>query len=153
MRRELVVRTFNAGKSQQIFGEPIHPLCIFEDDLQELKRGDGVWMGVFDQRLNISLNRSERRAQFVADIGDKIATGTLCGFYARYIVKDGNGAASRQRRSVDLEDAPRSQRTRATVAHFAVFNCAVYARQQFRIAHGVNKRAAGAESPFRRCAA
>ena len=51
-------------------------------------------MGVFDERLNISLNRSERRAQFVADIGDKIATGTLGGFYARYVVKDGNGAAS-----------------------------------------------------------
>ena len=31
LRRELVVRTFNTRKSQQIFGETIHPICIFED--------------------------------------------------------------------------------------------------------------------------
>src|SRR6185369_14086307 len=37
LRRELVVRAFNTGKSQQIFGETIHPICIFEDNLQELK--------------------------------------------------------------------------------------------------------------------
>ena len=108
LRRELVVGAFNTGKSQQIFGETIHPICIFEDDLQEFKGSDGVWMRVFDKRLNVPLNRSKRRTQLVADIGNEVATGTLGSLDARYVMKDRNGSSSRQRRGVDFKDAPGS---------------------------------------------
>ncbi len=104
----------------------------------------GFGFGVFDQRLHVALDRGQRRAQFMAHVGDEVAAGFFRGLDARHVVQHGQRAAGGQRRRIDLEDAPRRQRTGAAEAHFAILQRAAHAGQQFGVAHGVNQRTAGA---------
>ena len=113
----------------------------------------GLGLRVFDQRLHVALNGSERRAQFVAHIGDKFAPRFLCGLNAGHVVQNGERAAAGQRRCVDLKDAPWRKRTGAAKANLAALERAAHAGQQLRVAHGVHQRAAQDESalPAMRC--
>ena len=64
-------------------------------------------MGVLDQGLDVTLNGGERGAQFVADVGDKLAAGFFRGIDAGDVVKHGQRSAGRHGNGMDLEDASR----------------------------------------------
>ena len=77
----------------------------------------GLGLRVFNQCLDVSLDRGERRAQFVADVGDEFAAGFLCSLNAGDVVKNDERATGRQGSRIDFEDAAGSEQTGAANAH------------------------------------
>ena len=55
----------------------------------------GLRVRVLDQRLHVALDGGERGAQFVADVGDKLAAGFLRGLDAGDVVQHDERAAAR----------------------------------------------------------
>ena len=58
-----------------------------------------------EQGFGVSLNGGQRGAEFVGDVGDKVATGFFDAFGFGEIAEDGNGAAIGQRSGGDVEGA------------------------------------------------
>ena len=61
---------------QQILDEPLHPLRVARDDLEE--PAALVLVGVaLRQRFDVAANRGQRRAQLVRDVGDEVAADLI----------------------------------------------------------------------------
>ena len=99
---------FHARQSQQVFGETRHAGSVFADDFEELAVGSGVLGAEVEQGFGVSLNRSQRSAEFVRDVGDEIAAGFLDALGLGEIAKHGDGAAIGQRGGGDIEGAARN---------------------------------------------
>jgi hypothetical protein len=144
-RRELVVGAFDAGESEQILGEPIHAAGVLQNDAKEFEGGFRAGIGILDERLDVALDGSERRAQLVTDVGDEFAAGFLRGLDAGDVVEHDERATGGQWRGVDFKDAAGRKQAGAAHAKLAALERATHAGQQLRIAHRVDQRAAGRE--------
>ncbi len=109
------------------------------------QRGLRAGVGIFDERFHVALDGSERRAQFVADVGDEFAAGFLRGLDAGDVVEHDQRAARGQRRGVDLEDAAGSKQAGAAHAELVALEGSAHTGQQFGVANGVNQGTAGNE--------
>ena len=96
---------FDAGQSQQVFGEARHAGGVLADDLEKLAVGTGIFGAEVEQSFGVSLNGSERSAEFVGDVGDEIAAGFFDALGLGEIAEHGDGAAIGQRRGGDIEGA------------------------------------------------
>src|SRR5579864_8143311 len=76
---ELFFARFHARQNQQVFREAAHALGIAADDLKKVASAVIEQSVRLKQRLRVSANGSERRAQFMRDVGDEIAP---CFFHA-----------------------------------------------------------------------
>ena len=57
---------------QQILHQPLHARRMPVNDVEKLLARLGV-VGIVEQRFRVALDRGQRRAQFVRDVGDEIA--------------------------------------------------------------------------------
>ncbi len=97
---------FDASQGQQIFGEAGHAVGILADDFQKLTCGNCVFGSAVEQGFSIALNRSERSAEFVGNVGDEVAAGFLDALGFGEVAKYGDSASVRQRRGGNVESAP-----------------------------------------------
>ena len=86
---------FQIGQHQQIRGDIVQTDAVRADDLQKFAIVLLVLQGPVQQRLRISLNGGERRAQFVRDVGDEILADALQPLQVADVVQDGEAAAAR----------------------------------------------------------
>ena len=96
---------FDAGQSQQIFREAGHAGGILADDFEKLAGGRDVVGSAVEQGFRIALNGSERRAQFVGNVGDEVAAGFFHALGFGEVAEHGDGAAIGQRSGGDVEGA------------------------------------------------
>ena len=83
---------FQRGNGQQILDEQIQPLRVALDDFEEAVGDLGIIARAVEQRFHVALDERERRAQFVADVGDEFLARALQLLEPRQIVEDQNGA-------------------------------------------------------------
>ena len=95
LRLETGFAGFDACQGEQIFGEARHAGGILADDFQKLARGRAVFRSAVEQGFRVALNRSERRAQFVGNVGDEIAAGFFHALGFGEIAEHGDRAAVR----------------------------------------------------------
>jgi len=91
---------FDAGQREQVFREAGHAGGILADDFQKLAGGRDVVRSGVEQGFGIALDRSERGAQFVGNVGDEIAAGFFDALGFGKIAKHGDSATIGQRRGV-----------------------------------------------------
>ena len=81
---------------EQVLHQPLHPAGMTGDDFEEPPRLRLLGRGV-EQGLDVALNRGERRAQLVRDIGDEIAPHAIGAPEIGDVVEDEHGAARARR--------------------------------------------------------
>src|SRR5216684_815060 len=64
-------------KHEQIVGEPCQPLRVLENDLEEADSILRIVEGAGEQRFRKTLNRGERRSEFVGNVGNEITAYAL----------------------------------------------------------------------------
>ena len=96
---------FDAGEGEQVLGEAGHAGGILANDFQKLASGSGVFGSAVEQGLRIALNRSERRAQFVGNVGDEVAASFFDALGFGEVAEHGDGASVGQRGGGDVEGA------------------------------------------------
>ena len=77
---------------EQILDEQIQPLGVALDDFQKALGDFGIVARAVEQRLDVALDERERRAQFVADVGDKFLARAFELFEPRQVVENQNRA-------------------------------------------------------------
>ena len=82
---------------------------ILADDFQKFAGRAGIFRNDVKQSLGISLNRGQRRPQFVGNVGDKVATGLFHALGFGEIAKHGDRAAIGQWGGGDIEGAARQR--------------------------------------------
>src|SRR5215471_4484490 len=75
---ETLLARFNTGQGEQVFSESRHASRILADDLQKLANVI-VLRDAIENGFGVSLNRSQRRTQFMRDVGNEVST---CFFHA-----------------------------------------------------------------------
>src|SRR5882724_3053707 len=75
---KLFLARFHPRQHQQVFRQAAHALGVAANDLHEFARALVHGAIGFQQGLGISLDRRERRPQFVGNVGDEV---TACFFY------------------------------------------------------------------------
>ncbi len=83
---------FERGNRQQILDQQIQPLRIALDDFEKALGDLRVVARAVEQRFDVAFDERKRRAQFVADVGDKILARAFKLLEPRHIVKDENRA-------------------------------------------------------------
>ena len=83
---------FQRGNGEQILDEQIQPLRVALDDFEKALGDFGIVARAVEQRFDVALDERERRAQFVADVGDEFLARAFELLEPRQIVKDENGA-------------------------------------------------------------
>ena len=104
---------FDARQSKEIFSKAGHASGILANDFKELARGCAIVGSAVEQSFRIALNRGERRAQFVGNVGDEVAAGFFDALGFGEVAEHGDGTSSRKRGSGDIESAPRDDRSGA----------------------------------------
>ena len=79
---------------QQVLDQPLHPRRVPRDDLEKLPRVLGIGRLV-EQRLDVSANRRQRRAQLVRHVGDEVAPDLIGAAQIGDVVQHEHGAAAR----------------------------------------------------------
>ena len=87
------------GNREQILDEQIQPLRVAFDDFEKALGDFGIVARAVEQRFHVALDERERRAQFVADVGDKFLARAFELLEPRQIVKDQNRPLAFARRS------------------------------------------------------
>ena len=95
---------FHARQSEQVFGETRHAGGVFADDFEKFASGTGV-VGTVEKSLGVSLDRSQGRAEFVGNVGDKIAAGFFDALSLGEVAQHGDGAAVGQGSGRNVEGA------------------------------------------------
>ena len=80
------------------------------DGLEEFDGNGGIVLGAIDEGLDVAFDEGQRRAQFMADIGDEFLSGVFELFETREIVKNEQAAmgpriGGSDEGGIDLEDA------------------------------------------------
>src|SRR5580700_6487286 len=84
---------FDAGQSEQVFGEARHAGGVLADDFEKLAAGIVIFGAEVEQGFGVSLNRGLGRAEFVGNVGDEIAAGFFDALGFGQIAEHGDGAA------------------------------------------------------------
>ena len=79
---------FQRGNGEQILDEQVEPLGVALDDFQETLGDFGIVARAVEQRFDVALDERERRAQFVADVGDEFLARAFELLEPRQIVED-----------------------------------------------------------------
>ena len=108
---ETLLARFHPRQGEQVFGEARHAQRALADDLEKLA-GVVVVRRAVQQGFGVALDGSQRRAQFVRDIGNEVATGLLHPFGLGKVAQDRHGAAAGHRRGGHIEGASRERWTR-----------------------------------------
>jgi hypothetical protein len=66
-----------AGDGEEIFDEVGEAVGVSLDRLEEAGGGGGVFDGAMEEGFGVALDHGERGAEFMADIGDELASGVL----------------------------------------------------------------------------
>jgi len=74
---ELVVGTFNAGESEQVFSEAVHAGGVLVNDAEEFAGSFRARIGIFDKGLDVALNGGERGAELMANVGHEFLPDAL----------------------------------------------------------------------------
>ena len=98
---------FHAGQRQQVLGEARHAGGVLADDLEKFTVGRGTVGAEVEQGFGVSLNRSQRGAEFVRDVGDEVATGLFDPLGLGEVAQDGDGASIRKWSGGDVEGVTR----------------------------------------------
>ena len=78
---------FQRGNRQQILDQQIQPLGVALDDFQKTLGHFGIVARAVEQRFDVTFDERKRRAQFVADVGDKFLARAFELLEPRQIVK------------------------------------------------------------------
>ncbi len=81
---------FQRGNRQQILDEQIQPLRVALDDFQKTLGDLGIVARAVEQCFDVALDERKRRAQFVADVGDKFLARAFELLEPRQIVENQN---------------------------------------------------------------
>ena len=98
---------FNARKVQQIINQPAHAITLFGHDAKEALLRGGVIGGGAAQGFNKAKQARERRAQFMAGIGDKIGARPLNGRFTAAINQQNQQPPAISQRRIKRHDAGR----------------------------------------------
>ena len=100
---------FGLRNDEQVVGEMFKSFAVAEHDTEGVLGHDSVFQPSLEQCLEIAVDDGERRAQFVRDIGDKLAADALQAFDFRDVVHDNDGArlaaVEKQWGNAEFEDA------------------------------------------------
>src|SRR6202050_1488181 len=110
LRVETCFAGLDARQGEQILRESRHARGVLADNFQKLACGRGIFGSAVEQSLGVTLNRSERRAQFVGNVGDEVAAGLFYALRFGQIAQHGNGAPSGQRCGSNIEGAAGNDR-------------------------------------------
>src|ERR1019366_2456211 len=94
---------FDAGQSQQVFGEARHAGGVLADDFEELAVGAGIFRAEVEECFGVSLNGGQGRAEFVGDVGDEIAAGFFHALGFGEIAEHGDSTAIGEGRGGDVD--------------------------------------------------
>ena len=89
-----------------------------------------------EQRFRVSLNRSQRSAEFVGNVGDEIATGFLDALGLGQVAEHGDSAAVGQRSGGDIEGATRDDGGGAGGLYLFCGGCSLDGGEEIGIADG-----------------
>src|ERR1700722_5131691 len=93
---------FNARQREQVFCEPRHASRVLADDFEELASGSAVSGSRVEQSFGVALDGSQGCAEFMGNIGDKVATSFFHALSFGKVAKHRDGAAARQRGGSDI---------------------------------------------------
>ncbi len=136
---ETLLARFHSGQGEQVFGQARHAQGALADDLEELA-GVIVVRRAVEQGFGVALNGSQRRAQFVGDVGNKVATGLLDPFGLGQVAQNGHGAAARHGSGGHVESASGDDGRGPGSKHFSRFTRAPHRSQEIRIANRLHQR-------------
>ena len=83
---------FQRGNREQILDEQIEPLRVALDDFEKALGDFGIVARAVEQRFDVAFDERERRAQFVADVGDEFLAGAFQLLEPGQVVKNEDGA-------------------------------------------------------------
>ena len=83
---------FQRGNRQQILDEQVQPLRVALDDFEEARGDFGIAARAVEQCFDVAFDERERRAQFVADVGDEFLARAFELLEPRQVVKHQNRA-------------------------------------------------------------
>ncbi len=142
-RDRLDVETLFAGfhprQGEQIFGEARHAQSALANDVEKFA-GVVVFRRAVEQGLGVALNGSQRSAQFVRDVGNKIAARFLHPLGLGKITQHGHRAAAGHGRGGHVEGASRQDGCGPRGKHLACFTCVPHRGQEIGIANGLDQR-------------
>ena len=84
---------FHSCQHQQIFCKASHALGVASNDLQKFASAVIEQTVRFEQRFSVAADRGQGRAQFVGDIGDKIAPRFFHALNFRDVMQHADHAA------------------------------------------------------------
>ncbi len=135
---ETLFTGFHPCEGEQIFGEARHAQGVFTNDVEKFPAMVVFWRTV-EQGFGVSLNGSQRGAQFVRDVGNEIAA---CLFYPLglgKITQHGYRPPARHGGSGHVEGAARQNGRSPGAVHLAQFACLTYRGQEIRIANRLHQ--------------
>ena len=102
---------FDLRELKQVFENQIEPVALLQNDVEKTYARFRVILAAVQERLNIALDRRERRAQFMRHIGDEVFSDMFQPAEFGDVVEDEDGAGfivlfSPGDRGFDIEAAP-----------------------------------------------
>ena len=79
---------FQRGNGEQILDEQVEPFGVALDDFQETLGDFGIVARAVEERFNVAFDERERRAEFMADVGDEVFARAFELLEPREIVED-----------------------------------------------------------------
>ena len=135
---ETLLARFHPRQGQQVFGQARHAQGALADDLKKIA-GVIVVRRTVEQSLGVTLNGSQRRAQFVRDVGDKVATRLLHSLGFGKVAQHRHGAAARHGCSGDIEGPSGNDGRSPGSKHSARLARSSHRSQEIRIANGLHQ--------------
>ena len=135
---ETLLSRFHPRQGEQIFGQARHAQGALANDLEKLA-GMVVVRRAIEQSLGVALNGSQRRAQFVRDVGDEIAARLLNSFGLGQVTQHGYRPAARHGRGSHVESASGNDGCSPGSKYLSRFTRAPHRGQEIRIANGLDQ--------------
>ena len=142
---QLLVAGLDPRQDQQVLGEPGHARGILADDLQKITQRL-LRVHSVQQGLGISLDRGQRGAQFVRDVGDEIAARRLDAFRLGEVVQNGDQTAGGHGGNGGRKHASGNKVVDPRRDQLVVLRRLLNGGQKIRVAHGLHHRLAQADA-------
>ena len=91
-RLDRLLSRLEARQAQQVAHEPLHAVRLPRDDLEEARGLLRLRRHVVLQRLDVALDRGQRRAQLVRHVGHEVASHAIGVAQVRDVVQDEHGS-------------------------------------------------------------
>ena len=135
---ESMLARFDAGQREQVLRKAGHPGRVLADDLQKVAHMI-VCNRTVEQRLGVSLDRSQWSTQLMGNVGDEIAAALLHALRLSKIAEHGDGPASRHGRRGDIEDTAGSDGVRTRRSHDLVARRFLNRGEKVRVTYAVDQ--------------